>query len=403
MTINFPTSYDSAAYGEPKELILLTLDGNHDNTTTTMTFNENISSLQVPGYITFLAEDAQGDFEIVKYTAKPTSYSLTVTRGALGSEAQPHDDGENAAHDPVSEHFDFIREVVGGVQKYQGLVGTSLPGTCDEGEAYIKTDTSKFYRAIATNTWRLINNDDHGDYSGLGDDDHSQYHNDARKATWHSNLTGDHLTNPTTHDHSGGAGMGDPTAKIHSGPLSSRPANPTSDRHVYFATDTADLYVGNNGSWVKYAVVPKGTIMIFESSCPSGWTRYADLDDKTPRGAPTGVWSNFSDGGASTHTHQMLEVVNHTHNIGAISSQSTSEDGLHHHGLRHYGSGGSYTDPTWSKNTSYNYIWTSTAPGHTHDITFPEHNTSDAGADPATTDPASTWPPYRKMIFCEKD
>jgi len=412
MAIDFPTSYDSAAYGEPQELVLLTLDGYHNDTTTTMAFNEDISGLETPGYITFLAEDQDGDFEIVKYTAKPTSYTLTVERHVLGSEAQEHQDGENAAHDPVSEHFDFIREVVGAVQKYQGLVGlkSALPGTCDEGEAYTATDTEEFLRAVAANTWRLINNDDHGNYAGLDDDDHDQYHTPARKGEWHSNTEGyeytpggEHLTSPTTHDHSGGANMGDPAAKIHGGPLSGLPENPISNRHVYFATDTADLYVGNGGDWVKYAIVPKGAILVFETSCPDGWTRYVDMDDKTPRGAPTGVWENLQDGGSTTHAHQMLEIVNHSHGVPAINDQSTSFDGEHHHNLTHYSSGGGATDPIWNKNPSYSNLAASTEPVHNHIITFPVHNTSNAGTDPATTDLANTWPPYKKMIFCEKD
>jgi hypothetical protein len=62
--------------------------------------------------------------------------------------------------------------------------GTSLPGTGVEGELFWKTDTDGLY-VYQSSTWTLIannagTNNDHGGLDGLGDDDHSQYHNDAR-------------------------------------------------------------------------------------------------------------------------------------------------------------------------------------------------------------------------------
>jgi len=47
---------------------------------------------------------------------------------------------------------------------------------------------------------------DHGGLGGLTDDDHVAYHTDARAATWHTALSGDHVTNGDTHDHAGGDG-----------------------------------------------------------------------------------------------------------------------------------------------------------------------------------------------------
>lgn len=47
---------------------------------------------------------------------------------------------------------------------------------------------------------------DHGALTGLGDDDHAQYHTDARALTWHSALSGAHVANGNDHDHIGGDG-----------------------------------------------------------------------------------------------------------------------------------------------------------------------------------------------------
>ena len=45
--------------------------------------------------------------------------------------------------------------------------------------------------------------------------------------------------------------------------------------------------------------VPVGAIMMFDTACPSGWTRFAELDGRVPRGSdtPGGI------GGAETHVH----------------------------------------------------------------------------------------------------
>lgn len=47
---------------------------------------------------------------------------------------------------------------------------------------------------------------DHDSLAGLADDDHTQYHNDARGSTWHGTLPGAHVTNGDTHNHAGGDG-----------------------------------------------------------------------------------------------------------------------------------------------------------------------------------------------------
>jgi hypothetical protein len=46
----------------------------------------------------------------------------------------------------------------------------------------------------------------HGALTGLGNDDHTQYHTDGRAVTWHSGLSGAHVTGGDSHNHAGGDG-----------------------------------------------------------------------------------------------------------------------------------------------------------------------------------------------------
>ena len=63
--------------------------------------------------------------------------------------------------------------------------------------------------------------------------------------------------------------------------------------------------------------IPSGMISSFSSSAPVGWTRYASLDTKFPRGAVTAGGT----GGVSTHTHTTNAVT------GALTSTSDFRNG----------------------------------------------------------------------------
>jgi len=49
-----------------------------------------------------------------------------------------------------------------------------------------------------------------------------------------------------------------------------------------------------------------GMIAMFDTACPSGWTRFSALDSKFPRGAS----SYGATGGSATHTHTVV-MLNH--------------------------------------------------------------------------------------------
>ena len=408
--MNFPTSYDTEAleWAEANELVVLTLNGAITDTTgTSMTFNETgeVADLNTPTYLTFLFEDGSGDFEIVKITGTATGGVCTVERGVLSSVAMTHLDDAQAVQDPVSVHFSSLRTLLLGIEKYHGLVGVeaSLPATCVAGESYMATDTDAFFYAVATNTWREVNELDHStlEATSLTHDDHTHYHNDARKLTWHGNLTGIHITK-VAHNHDGTSDDGQPVARFVHGLESARPGTPSFDAQVYYATDTGDLWVGNSSSWVKYSVMPTETIIMFEENCPQGWSEVTAFQGKIPRGAPTGVYSGFSDGGSETHDHDMPNVINHTHTIQSQGSITLIAAGSHSHSVESMGGGGIVTTPFYEGSATQHYLYFGHA-SHTHSVTFPAHNTDSEGSNPATSNTATSWPPWAKLVFCEKD
>jgi hypothetical protein len=82
--------------------------------------------------------------------------------------------------------------------------------------------------------------------------------------------------------------------------------------------------------------VPIGAIVMLMSGCGclqkclSQLVRYVALDAKIPRGAPSGVTSPLSSGGALTHTHTYSQVPAHTHTVPA-ASVTTGNEGSHTH------------------------------------------------------------------------
>lgn len=407
--MNFPSSYDTEAleWAEANELVVLTLNGAITDATDEMTFNEvaEVGNLNTPTYLTFSLEDTAGDFEIVKITGTATGGVCTVERGVLSSTAMTHLDDAQAVQDPVSVHFASIRTLLLGIEKYHGLVGpaTGLPGTCSPGESYMDTDNDALYYAVATDTWREVNELDHStlESSSLDDDDHAHYHNDARKLTWHTALSGIHIT-AAAHVHDGTGTEGLPVARFEHGLESARPGTPSYDGQVYYATDTGDLWVGNSSSWVKYSVMPTETIIMFETDCPQGWSEATAFQDKIPRGAPTGVYTGFSDSGSVNHDHDMPDVVNHTHTIQSQTGISLQSGGNHSHSKSHMGGGGIVGTTFYEGSASYHDLWFGHS-DHTHSVTFPAHDTDDEGSNPATSDVDTNWPPWVKLVFCEKD
>lgn len=84
------------------------------------------------------------------------------------------------------------------------------------------------------------------------------------------------------------------------------PQNPTQGQEFY-RTDHQKVYIYNGSAWVVEGAawqVPPGAICLFKSSCPTGWSRVAELDGKFPRGAE----SYGGTGGGQEHKHSFASA-----------------------------------------------------------------------------------------------
>ena len=228
---------------------------------------------------------------------------------------------------------------------------------------------------------------DHGELSGLGDDDHGQYL-----------TTGRHDT-PTRHgssvvDHGSIGGLGD-------------------DDHPQYVLASA----------------VSGMIAMFAGACPNGWTRYTALDGRFPKGAPSGVTSPLNTGGSTTHSHGYSQVPSHSHTVpsGGSHGHTMQSAGGHGHtvpsGGAHYhvltikdsSGGGNRAEAgqdtgsiyTTSTNTDGSHGHTVNSNGsHAHTVDSGgahTHTTNAAGVASPTTNSANGEPPYKEVVFCQKD
>lgn len=116
--------------------------------------------------------------------------------------------------------------------------------------------------------------------------------------------------------------------------------------------DKGNICLGTNciSSWPG---IPSGMIAMFNTTCPSGWTIFAALDGRFPRGSTT----YGGTGGGSSHSHNYSGVTN-----------SPSQD-------------------SWYDGSNNRYA---TVYNHTH-------------AYSGITDSASNLPPYLDVIWCKKN
>lgn len=432
MAPNYPTTYDDeqSTFGDLEDLIVLTLDAtahpsgiNASETSLTFTETSLVDRLNLYTELIFEGDDGTGtvdDFgniEGVRITAKGAGGSgqVTVTRGWVGV-AQTHAAGAVATQDPSAVHFNKLRDALIAAQKYKGLVGldAGLPATCSPGEMYIATDTSTVYVCFVANVWKEFNLFDHGDYAGLGSDDHTQYHTETRKSEWHDNQggysqtpSGDHLTNATTHDHSGAAGFGNSLRKFRTG-LDANRGTPTTAGEVYYGYDQNNLYFSPDGlNWKRYTAMPEGVTAFFDlDSCPSGWTQVSLLDGKFVKGVA--ISGTPTSGGSATHTHTMPDLVSHTHTVAAQTGITTANGGSHGHTFKiRTGSGvGTGAWENTATNSAQGWIMDNKSmhgsPPH-NSITKPAHNTDNAGVATPNTNSQNNEPPYHQLIVCRKD
>lgn len=423
---SMPSSYDdeNTLFGEIFDQRNFTLASGISNSATDLPLIENVGDMTPPFYVIFSTGTNAGEIIYVEGFSDSNTHFNPVIRGRRGTSGQTHDAGDQMAMILSGMQMMQFRDAVIAGQKYQGLVGTDAAksGSPAVNEVYYASDTDKIYVCLTAGAWTWVGNrDDHADLDDLtASAAHSQYHEDADALTWHNGLSGGHVTGGDTHDH--GEAATDGAARVQSGLAASKPGTPTYNQHIYYATDTDELWISKGtagpSDWIKITGAPTGTIVAFfeadittlyGGACPTGWTRYTALDAKFPKGAPTGVVSPLNSGGNLTHTHTYTEIPEHTHTVLAQGPTATNNPGTHSHSIKKQGSSGG-ASLGLANNQSVTTGGTQTAGAHNHSMDIPQHDTNltkrtsdDAsGGASGTTEAVNNEPPYQEMIFCQK-
>lgn len=165
-----------------------------------------------------------------------TGSVITIATGRryLAGSAQgsgiTHDSGAVVRMVPLAQHIEDLNDRIDAVGDHGDLAGltdddhTQYPlktvwdakgsiaaASAPDTPANLPVGTNGQVLAAASGEstgleWTDASPSDHGGLTGKDDDDHTQYHNDARAATWHDGESGDHVTNGNTHNHDGGDG-----------------------------------------------------------------------------------------------------------------------------------------------------------------------------------------------------
>lgn len=369
-----------------------------------VTFTADIPDFNPNTPLVYTYPAADGDYEIVNViSCNRGSGFVAVQRAQEGTSQLAYGVNGHLVQEPTAGTYTALKNLLLITQKYAGRMGTVLPATCSPGMFYFKTDTGAFYACFTLNTWTRLDLVDHGALTGLTDANaHTIYKTLAQAIAWHDALAKDHLTTAGTHDHSDSfTGAGKPVRKLKAGTLAQREAVKNAG-DVFVASDQKTFYISTDGStWKAYSTVPRGTVLMFEAACPSGWTRVTTMDDRFPLGTGSGVWAGFATGGATTHQHDIATLIAHTHPVAAVSNITTSQNGNHSHSVPIWGGGGSSSVP-YNDATSSSSLTSSTAGAHTHSISFPQVTTGTFGIAAPKTAVVDGQPPYLKLLFCRK-
>ncbi len=419
-----PTAYDddSSLLGDLIDQRSFQLQASVTASDTTIPVSGNLGDINLPVYVTFI--DATGEIFYCETIAGDNKSFTSVTRGVRGTLAQSHTAAAGMKLAFSGQHLDMLKEGTIAAEQFLGLVGAdaSKAATPDQNEVYVASDTDKLYIATVAGAWEWAGNrDDHADLDDLNDSSiHTQYQNDARALTWHDGLTGGHATGGDSHTHGLSAASG--AGRVQAGIAASRSSTPTYERELYYETDTEILYIAKGtagpSDWVKITGAPTGSIAPFleaditseyGGACPTGWSRYTALDDKFPRGAPTGVTSPLNTGGGLTHEHDYNLASAHTHTVPSIPLAMSSV-GNHYHWWGRATGGGPDSIGRDIDSSRVDYP-TEDGGIHQHSMTIPAHDTNTtkrtsddaAGIATGTTDTKSNIPSYQEVIFCVKD
>jgi len=401
-TINYPVSYEDAdsLVGDIQDREIYTLSDSVNTTSLNIKFNESLAGLNLPAYLVF----AGGEIiwvEEGEVTGTEIDLTSLEQRGVAGSEAQVHSTNEEVYNTFLEKHHEQYKNAIIAAQENGFLMGleSAKPGTCSAGEAYYETDTKKVYFCFSTDAWtQIVPWGDHSQLSNLDADDHTNLHTDGRADTWHGLESGVHMVNDDDHDHTS-ASEGNAIQVIKGG--SSLPGSPSYAGQIYFDR-TGDsgagiLYISYDGIvWASLSGVPSGGIAMFAGACPSGWSRYTDLDGKYAM-ADDGVVV----GGANTHAHDYDEQLEHYH-VVAGSSPAIASGGNHKHTIPSTNeSAGPYSQHVAASGSSG--LTTSFSGAHTHDWDIATIDTNSTGDVDGTITTEDGQPSYKETVFCQKD
>lgn len=141
--------------------------------------------------------------------------------------------------------------------------------------------------------------------------------------------------------------------------------------------------------------VPSGAIMLFDASCPTGYTRFSALDSRFPRGNST----YGATGGSDSHDHSFSDTSTASGSHSHTFSATTTTNGAHTHTMSTSSSvqTGSGPSPVVSTTTSSNGDHTHDVSGSTSSQTTHTHDVS------GTTGLTGNIPAYLNMIYCKKN
>ena len=410
-TVNYPSSYEDnttllGPLEERETVVVKTSIGVAD---IQITFEEPLPDLVGPLAILFEGGEiwwVEADGITVIDGDTIISLDSLAQRAFHNSILQPHNAGEEAYFTTISTHINQYKKGIEALQQNGWLLGTAAEKTAYEssavaGEGWLETDTGKIYYCFSAGTFVWVNYLSHSDLAGLADDDHPQYHIDSRADTWHGLESGVHINSGDDHDHFS-TNEGSAVLRIHGGVDASR-GSPSYPGQLYFSTDTDEggtLFISADGIlWNKISGAPTDAIAAYAGACPSGWTRYTNLDGKYIYVDNT---SPGSSGGANTHQHDYSAIREHYHGMDAPTTSSQTNPGNHSHQWRHHsGSGGdSRRAQTGIVSGGIN---TTTAGGFSHSASVPVTTSSQTGVASPQTSVDANEPPYKELVFCKKD
>ncbi len=412
---NYPTSYEdnSSLFGPLEERQTIVVKYSINVAALQITFKEPLPGLTGPLFILFEG----GEIWYVKADGITVAGGETIItldsifqRCYHNSILQPHNAGEEAYLTTISSHFNQMKRAIIALQQNGFLLGDSTARAAYEsgalaGEGWLETDTGKVYYCFSAGTFIWVNRVSHGDLDGLDDDDHATganaYHRNSRASTWHAGISEDHINSGDDHDQfSSGEGLA--VLRIHGG-IDASKGTPSFIGDMYFSVDTSEggtLFTSYDGlTWDKVSGAPTGAIAPFAGACPSGWSRYTNLDakyllvDNTTPG---------SGGGANSHVHTYSVNREHYHGVTTINTTTCTNPGSHSHPVKISISSGSSTR-LHKVGTSGGGATTSTLSSHIDSATIPPTVSVKTGVTDAETDSEDKQPPYQEVVWCKKD